>query len=55
MPQLNPGPWFFILAVLWLLFLSLAPRVLLKHLFPNKMTPEGKLEQNMTPWTWQWH
>nr|YP_010957086.1 ATP synthase F0 subunit 8 [Pleuronichthys coenosus]WMY90348.1 ATP synthase F0 subunit 8 [Pleuronichthys coenosus] len=54
MPQLNPGPWFCVLAVMWLTFLTVAPQMLLSHLFPNKITPAEKLEQSTNPWSWQW-
>nr|WNH23328.1 ATP synthase F0 subunit 8 [Vinciguerria nimbaria]BBG74374.1 ATPase subunits 8 [Vinciguerria nimbaria]BBU25583.1 ATPase subunit 8 [Vinciguerria nimbaria] len=54
MPQLNPAPWFFILALSWLVFLIVIPPKVLNHISPNDPLPTAK-GTHTDPWTWPWH
>nr|QBP33681.1 ATP synthase F0 subunit 8 [Aptornis defossor] len=54
MPQLNPHPWFLIMALSWLtLSLIIQPKLLsfssTNHIH-NKPTTNTKIQ----PWTWPW-
>nr|WNH24385.1 ATP synthase F0 subunit 8 [Vinciguerria poweriae] len=54
MPQLNPAPWFFILAFSWLVFLIVLPPKVLNHVIPNDPAPTIK-QTHVDAWTWPWH
>nr|ABS00701.1 ATPase subunit 8 [Aplonis minor]ABS00703.1 ATPase subunit 8 [Aplonis panayensis] len=54
MPQLNPGPWFFIMLTSWLTFSLIIQPKLLSFITmnpPSNKTPETP---KTTPWTWPW-
>nr|UDN41941.1 ATP synthase F0 subunit 8 [Sillago sp. 1 SS-2021] len=54
MPQLNPEPWFQMLMLSWLIFLTLLPMKVMAYKFPHDpVAPEKK--HKPTPWTWPWH
>uniref|UniRef100_A0A7D7FB09 ATP synthase complex subunit 8 n=1 Tax=Ophisternon candidum TaxID=2267221 RepID=A0A7D7FB09_9TELE len=54
MPQLNPSPWFMILIISWLVFLTILPPKIMSHTFPN--TPQPKIMElsKTEPWNWPW-
>nr|YP_009182796.1 ATP synthase F0 subunit 8 [Oreoglanis immaculatus]YP_009182835.1 ATP synthase F0 subunit 8 [Pareuchiloglanis longicauda]YP_009182848.1 ATP synthase F0 subunit 8 [Pareuchiloglanis macrotrema]YP_009630656.1 ATP synthase F0 subunit 8 [Euchiloglanis davidi]AKO72119.1 ATP synthase F0 subunit 8 [Oreoglanis immaculatus]AKO72155.1 ATP synthase F0 subunit 8 [Pareuchiloglanis longicauda]AKO72168.1 ATP synthase F0 subunit 8 [Pareuchiloglanis macrotrema]QBR55214.1 ATP synthase F0 subunit 8 [Euchilogl len=55
MPQLNPDPWFMILALSWLIFLTVLPNKVLNYNFTNEITtPDTKKLESIT-WNWPWH
>nr|YP_097249.1 ATP synthase F0 subunit 8 [Phaeognathus hubrichti]AAU20699.1 ATP synthase F0 subunit 8 [Phaeognathus hubrichti] len=53
MPQLNPGPWFFIFTMLWLIYL-----IILLSKTNNLKTLNEPTTQNMNnkpqSWNWPW-
>nr|YP_009227619.1 ATP synthase F0 subunit 8 [Turdus philomelos]AGI51094.1 ATP synthase F0 subunit 8 [Turdus philomelos] len=54
MPQLNPGPWFFIMLTSWFtLSLILQPK-LLSFITPNPLSNKTPTAPKTTPWTWPW-
>ncbi|YP_009025078.1 ATP synthase F0 subunit 8 (mitochondrion) [Mastacembelus armatus] len=55
MPQLNPAPWFAILAFSWLIFLTILPMKTTAHLFPNEPAPQTTTTPKTEPWNWPWH
>nr|BBC27507.1 ATPase subunit 8 [Schindleria praematura] len=54
MPQLNPSPWFLILAFSWIVFLTLVIPKTLAHTFFNEPTPQSTQAPKTEPWTWPW-
>nr|BBG74361.1 ATPase subunits 8 [Guentherus altivela] len=55
MPQLNPTPWFLILAFTWLVFLLIIPSKVIKHTFPNEPAPQSTKTSTPNPWNLPWH
>nr|NP_443298.1 ATP synthase F0 subunit 8 [Lampris guttatus]WNH24398.1 ATP synthase F0 subunit 8 [Lampris guttatus]BAB70096.1 ATPase subunit 8 [Lampris guttatus] len=55
MPQLDPAPWFYILAYSWLVFLTILPAKTTTHIFPNNPAPEDPKKPTTQPWAWPWH
>nr|AFX67708.1 ATP synthase F0 subunit 8 [Melanotaenia australis] len=55
MPQLKLKPWFPILTLAWLIFMTLAPRKVIEYSYPNRFTPQGTKTPKSLPWTWLWH
>nr|QZL29296.1 ATPase subunit 8 [Gymnotus aff. pantherinus Lineage III RJ] len=54
MPQLNPNPWFYMLAFSWMIFLAvILPMVLVYH-FPNDPSMLDPKSTNTQPWAWPW-
>nr|YP_009117090.1 ATP synthase F0 subunit 8 [Pelotretis flavilatus]AGI78925.1 ATP synthase F0 subunit 8 [Pelotretis flavilatus] len=54
MPQLNPSPWFAILVFSWLIFLTIIPMKIIKHIFPNAMTALSTKAPITMTWYWPW-
>nr|BDA81328.1 ATPase subunit 8 [Rhinogobius flumineus]BDA81341.1 ATPase subunit 8 [Rhinogobius flumineus] len=54
MPQLNPSPWFAILAFSWLVFLTIVVPKTLNHTFPNEPMFQSTQVPKTDPWTWPW-
>nr|YP_003457126.1 ATP synthase F0 subunit 8 [Sladenia gardineri]BAI76972.1 ATPase subunit 8 [Sladenia gardineri] len=52
MPQLNPTPWFPILALSWLIFLTILPSKVMAHAFPNEPAIQSTEKPEMAPWAW---
>nr|YP_002154599.1 ATP synthase F0 subunit 8 [Ablennes hians]YP_009355472.1 ATP synthase F0 subunit 8 [Dermogenys pusilla]QDE52628.1 ATPase subunit 8 [Dermogenys pusilla]BAG69276.1 ATPase subunit 8 [Ablennes hians]BAX03751.1 ATPase subunit 8 [Dermogenys pusilla]BBU25648.1 ATPase subunit 8 [Ablennes hians]BBU25661.1 ATPase subunit 8 [Dermogenys pusilla] len=55
MPQLNPSPWFAILAFTWLIFLTVIPQKIKAHTFPNSPTSQSVKKHKTEPWNWPWY
>nr|QYB23628.1 ATP synthase F0 subunit 8 [Poropanchax normani] len=55
MPQLNPSPWFLILAFSWLVFLTIVPSKVMAHEFPNEPASHTKQGLPTGAWAWPWH
>nr|YP_008144476.1 ATP synthase F0 subunit 8 [Exostoma labiatum]AFH37568.1 ATP synthase F0 subunit 8 [Exostoma labiatum] len=55
MPQLNPTPWFAILVFSWLIFLTVLPKKVLNHTFPNGITTTDTKKLKSNTWNWPWH
>nr|YP_004734377.1 ATP synthase F0 subunit 8 [Distichodus sexfasciatus]BAK40902.1 ATPase subunit 8 [Distichodus sexfasciatus] len=55
MPQLNPTPWFAILIFSWLIFLTIIPPKVMKHIFNNEPTTLSTKKLTPEPWNWPWH
>nr|YP_007475488.1 ATP synthase F0 subunit 8 [Phoxinus phoxinus]BAM78593.1 ATPase subunit-8 [Phoxinus phoxinus] len=54
MPQLNPNPWFMILALSWVVFLIVVPAKVWNHLTPNEPAPMNEEKHKTEPWDWPW-
>nr|YP_010397737.1 ATP synthase F0 subunit 8 [Rasbora caudimaculata]UQJ78897.1 ATP synthase F0 subunit 8 [Rasbora caudimaculata] len=54
MPQLNPLPWFTILACSWAILLILTPTKALDHTQPNGLTLLNIMMHQNPNWIWQW-
>nr|YP_009019748.1 ATP synthase subunit 8 [Sagittarius serpentarius]AHJ91129.1 ATP synthase subunit 8 [Sagittarius serpentarius]QOD97883.1 ATP synthase F0 subunit 8 [Sagittarius serpentarius] len=56
MPQLNPGPWFFIMLISWLTLSFILQPKILTHISTNTPTnkPNKPLTTHPTPWNWPW-
>nr|YP_001054793.1 ATP synthase F0 subunit 8 [Cymatogaster aggregata]BAF46822.1 ATPase subunit 8 [Cymatogaster aggregata] len=55
MPQLNPTPWFVILAFSWLIFAAVIPPKILANIFPNEPSAQSTEKSKTEPWNWPWH
>nr|QOJ45104.1 ATP synthase F0 subunit 8 [Allobates olfersioides] len=53
MPQLDPSPWFLILASSWLIFLIFATTKMHKHVYLNDPSNLFFTNHNK-PWSWPW-
>nr|QWE37089.1 ATP synthase F0 subunit 8 [Neogobius fluviatilis] len=54
MPQLNPAPWFTILAFCWLVLLTLMVPKTLSHTFTNDPASQTTHLPKTEPWIWPW-
>nr|QOW38111.1 ATP synthase F0 subunit 8 [Prionobrama filigera] len=54
MPQLNPLPWFGILMMTWLIFLTVIPMKVMKHTFNNKPLTDSTEKPKAKPLNWLW-
>nr|BCD55613.1 ATP synthase subunit 8 [Oceanodroma tristrami] len=54
MPQLNPNPWFFIMALSWLTFSLIIQPKLLALTSTNSPSNKMPTTSKTTPWTWPW-
>nr|BBH37296.1 ATPase subunit 8 [Gobiodon erythrospilus] len=54
MPQLNPAPWFMIMAFSWLVFATIVVPKTLAHTFPNDPVPQSPQALKTESWTWPW-
>nr|YP_010000486.1 ATP synthase F0 subunit 8 [Dryoscopus gambensis]QOD96372.1 ATP synthase F0 subunit 8 [Dryoscopus gambensis] len=54
MPQLNPNPWFFIMAISWLTFSMLIQPKLLSFITMNPPSSKPQMTTSTTPWNWPW-
>nr|ADZ74279.1 ATP synthase F0 subunit 8 [Karsenia koreana]QEZ90715.1 ATP synthase F0 subunit 8 [Karsenia koreana] len=53
MPQLNPGPWFFIFMMSWLIYLIiLMPKISSFKMFNEPMMQN--IKNKPQPWNWPW-
>nr|AFY11271.1 ATPase subunit 8 [Centromochlus existimatus]AFY11283.1 ATPase subunit 8 [Centromochlus existimatus]AFY11293.1 ATPase subunit 8 [Centromochlus existimatus]AFY11299.1 ATPase subunit 8 [Centromochlus existimatus]AFY11309.1 ATPase subunit 8 [Centromochlus existimatus] len=55
MPQLNPAPWFAILVLSWLIFLTVVPQKVMNHSFTNEITALSTKSLKSDIWNWPWH
>nr|AJA05166.1 ATP synthase F0 subunit 8 [Eopsaltria australis]AJA05192.1 ATP synthase F0 subunit 8 [Eopsaltria australis]AJA05205.1 ATP synthase F0 subunit 8 [Eopsaltria australis]AJA05231.1 ATP synthase F0 subunit 8 [Eopsaltria australis]AJA05244.1 ATP synthase F0 subunit 8 [Eopsaltria australis] len=54
MPQLNPGPWFFIMLTSWITYTMIIQPKLLSFLSTNPPSNKTPAITSTTPWTWPW-
>nr|YP_004464937.1 ATP synthase F0 subunit 8 [Danio dangila]BAK22917.1 ATPase subunit 8 [Danio dangila] len=54
MPQLNPKPWFMILFLSWVIFLTIIPTKIINHIQPNDPAQIDTKEHKNNPWNWPW-
>nr|QUJ18149.1 ATP synthase protein 8 [Doratonotus megalepis]WNH21716.1 ATP synthase F0 subunit 8 [Doratonotus megalepis] len=54
MPQLNPHPWFAILAFAWLVFAIILPYKTSTFEFPNELSIHDLPAPILEPWNWPW-
>nr|YP_002317385.1 ATP synthase F0 subunit 8 [Spinachia spinachia]QHN51612.1 ATP synthase F0 subunit 8 [Spinachia spinachia]BAG83096.1 ATPase subunit 8 [Spinachia spinachia] len=54
MPQLDPSPWFILLAFSWLVFLAVIPYKVMAHTFSNEPTMQDIQKCPTNPWIWPW-
>nr|YP_010463179.1 ATP synthase F0 subunit 8 [Pseudorhombus pentophthalmus]UUJ37687.1 ATP synthase F0 subunit 8 [Pseudorhombus pentophthalmus] len=55
MPQLNPTPWFMVLAFSWFIFLTVIPPKILAHTFPHQPALQSTQKPKTGPWNWPWY
>nr|NP_443350.1 ATP synthase F0 subunit 8 [Coelorinchus kishinouyei]BAB70161.1 ATPase subunit 8 [Coelorinchus kishinouyei] len=55
MPQLNPNPWFMIMAYTWTIFLLIVMPATLLFIIPNETTTQNASTPKTEPWAWPWH
>nr|ACJ43535.1 ATP synthase F0 subunit 8 [Chioglossa lusitanica] len=55
MPQLNPGPWFAIFMVSWLIYLAFIMPKVMKFIYQNKPTLQNIKKENPQSWNWPWY
>nr|YP_009040602.1 ATP synthase F0 subunit 8 [Nanorana taihangnica]AIA26328.1 ATP synthase F0 subunit 8 [Nanorana taihangnica] len=53
MPQLLPAPWFLVFIITWVIFILVAPKKILTHLFLNEPTPTTT-KTSKHSWIWLW-
>nr|AOW70965.1 ATP synthase F0 subunit 8 [Siren intermedia texana] len=54
MPQLNPGPWFTILLMSWMIFLALMMLKTMSFKDMNYPTSPSLNTTSPKPWNWPW-
>nr|QJX58550.1 ATP synthase F0 subunit 8 [Ailuroedus jobiensis] len=54
MPQLNPGPWLFIMLASWLTYTLLIQPKILSFVSTNPPSNKTPTIKNTTPWDWPW-
>nr|YP_009685937.1 ATP synthase F0 subunit 8 [Scriptaphyosemion cauveti]QDW10570.1 ATP synthase F0 subunit 8 [Scriptaphyosemion cauveti] len=54
MPQLDPAPWFYILVISWLVFITIIPPKVLAHHVHNDPNTQDTKTPTMDPWNWPW-
>nr|YP_003227096.1 ATP synthase F0 subunit 8 [Lagocephalus lunaris]ACX33658.1 ATP synthase F0 subunit 8 [Lagocephalus lunaris] len=54
MPQLDPAPWFAIMAFSWLTFITILPLKTMAHQSPNEVTSQSTQTPKTKIWTWPW-
>nr|YP_009685560.1 ATP synthase F0 subunit 8 [Scriptaphyosemion guignardi]QDT76421.1 ATP synthase F0 subunit 8 [Scriptaphyosemion guignardi] len=54
MPQLDPAPWFYILVISWLVFITLIPSKVLAHPAHNDPNTQSAEKPMTSPWNWPW-
>nr|YP_001974492.1 ATP synthase F0 subunit 8 [Capros aper]BAF51716.1 ATPase subunit 8 [Capros aper] len=55
MPHLDPNPWFFNFALMWLTFFVWVPLKVLDFTHPNKPAFLPAASVTPTTWTWPWY
>nr|QZL29550.1 ATPase subunit 8 [Electrophorus electricus]QZL29554.1 ATPase subunit 8 [Electrophorus electricus]BAK41957.1 ATPase subunit 8 [Electrophorus electricus] len=53
MPQLDPSPWFPVLLLTWIIFITIPPLKLMKYNHINEPTHMNPTSPKT--WTWPWH
>nr|YP_009991925.1 ATP synthase F0 subunit 8 [Nothoprocta ornata]YP_009991938.1 ATP synthase F0 subunit 8 [Nothoprocta pentlandii]QNN84799.1 ATP synthase F0 subunit 8 [Nothoprocta ornata]QNN84812.1 ATP synthase F0 subunit 8 [Nothoprocta pentlandii] len=54
MPQLNPGPWFLIMVLSWLIFLFILQPKSLSFMSSNSPSNKTNPTFQSSPWLWPW-
>nr|YP_009178103.1 ATP synthase F0 subunit 8 [Pseudanthias dispar]AJW75394.1 ATP synthase F0 subunit 8 [Pseudanthias dispar]WNH20819.1 ATP synthase F0 subunit 8 [Pseudanthias bicolor] len=54
MPQLDPTPWFSVLLLSWLVFLTVLPQKVTSHTYPKDASRHDAKMRGGTPWLWPW-
>nr|ADW93246.1 ATPase 8 [Lygosoma sp. CDS-2011] len=54
MPQLNPSPWFLIMALSWVALFLLFKNKTTVVIQQNQTTPTSLKTDPKSPWTWPW-
>nr|YP_009685586.1 ATP synthase F0 subunit 8 [Scriptaphyosemion bertholdi]QDT76382.1 ATP synthase F0 subunit 8 [Scriptaphyosemion bertholdi] len=54
MPQLDPAPWFYILVISWLVFITFIPSKVLAHQVHNDPNAQSTEKPMTNPWNWPW-
>nr|YP_010034177.1 ATP synthase F0 subunit 8 [Paramesotriton aurantius]QOW83716.1 ATP synthase F0 subunit 8 [Paramesotriton aurantius]WAK99343.1 ATP synthase F0 subunit 8 [Paramesotriton aurantius] len=54
MPQLNPGPWFTIFLMSWIIYLVILTAKISNFNFQNEPTPQNTKKEKTQPWNWPW-
>nr|AOW68966.1 ATP synthase subunit 8 [Ariosoma meeki] len=55
MPQLDPTPWFMILMLSWIVFLTIIPTKIMAHQCMNNPSPKNTKKPQESPWNWVWY
>nr|YP_009000546.1 ATP synthase F0 subunit 8 [Hemisus marmoratus]BAO42901.1 ATPase subunit 8 [Hemisus marmoratus] len=53
MPQLLPGPWFYVFLVSWITIIFISPKIL-SFISPNNFFSNSKKTSNRF-WNWPWY
>nr|YP_009685664.1 ATP synthase F0 subunit 8 [Scriptaphyosemion schmitti]QDU24441.1 ATP synthase F0 subunit 8 [Scriptaphyosemion schmitti] len=54
MPQLDPAPWFYIMVISWLVFITLIPPKVLAHPVHNEPSSQSTEKPMTDSWNWPW-
>nr|YP_097132.1 ATP synthase F0 subunit 8 [Plethodon elongatus]AAU20569.1 ATP synthase F0 subunit 8 [Plethodon elongatus] len=54
MPQLNPGPWFIILFMSWLIYMTIISPKINKFKMSHQPTTQNINKDKPQPWNWPW-
>nr|YP_009659094.1 ATP synthase F0 subunit 8 [Gephyrocharax atracaudatus]QCQ81479.1 ATP synthase F0 subunit 8 [Gephyrocharax atracaudatus]QYJ09238.1 ATP synthase F0 subunit 8 [Gymnocorymbus ternetzi] len=55
MPQLILNPWFSILVMSWVIFLTIIPSKIMNHYFNNEPEAASTHKPKTQAWDWTWH
>nr|QJX58553.1 ATP synthase F0 subunit 8 [Ailuroedus maculosus] len=54
MPQLNPGPWLFIMLTSWVAYALMIQPKILSFVSANPPSNKTPTIKSATPWDWPW-
>nr|QJX58571.1 ATP synthase F0 subunit 8 [Chlamydera nuchalis nuchalis] len=54
MPQLNPGPWLFIMLISWMTYSLIIQPKIMSFISTNPPSNKTQITTNTTPWDWPW-
>nr|QJX58568.1 ATP synthase F0 subunit 8 [Chlamydera maculata] len=54
MPQLNPGPWLFIMLISWVTYSLIIQPKIMSFISTNPPSNKTQITTSTTPWDWPW-